>query len=416
MKFSSFGTHFSQHSGIVQLMDDLGDAMASSNVLMLGGGNPGHIPEVEKIFQDRMQEILNTPGEFAHIVGDYDSPQGDKSFLDDIAGLFKREYGWPITRDNIALTAGSQNGFFLLFNLFAGHFADDTVRKILLPLTPEYIGYSGIGYGDDMFTANKPTIEICDDLFFKYHVDFSSLVFGEEIGAMCVSRPTNPTGNVLSDDEVLHLLSIAEDKNIPLIIDSAYGVPFPNIIFTEVKPIWHECSIQCFSLSKLGLPGARTGIIIASPDIIQAVSNMNATINLAIGSFGPALVQELIQSGEITRMCSDIIKPFYQHKANFAIDLLKQHLAGIDFRIHTAEGAIFLWLWFPGMPISSQSLYERLKQRGVLVIPGHHFFPGLGESWSHQDECIRLTYSMDNDVVKQGIEILADEIKQVYAA
>lgn len=37
---------------------------------------------------------------------------------------------------------------------------------------------------------------------FKYHVDFEHLTIGDDIGAICVSRPTNPTGNVITDDEV----------------------------------------------------------------------------------------------------------------------------------------------------------------------------------------------------------------------
>jgi len=38
---------------------------------------------------------------------------------------------------------------------------------------------------------------------FKYHVDFSQLQPGDDIGALCVSRPTNPTGNVLTEDEII---------------------------------------------------------------------------------------------------------------------------------------------------------------------------------------------------------------------
>ena len=41
MKFSNFASRFNDSSGIVQLMDDLGNAMNNdSDLLMLGGGNP----------------------------------------------------------------------------------------------------------------------------------------------------------------------------------------------------------------------------------------------------------------------------------------------------------------------------------------------------------------------------------------
>ncbi|MBT4888297.1 MAG: valine--pyruvate transaminase, partial [Rhodospirillales bacterium] len=54
MQFSKFAKKFTDHSGISQLMEDLGDAMAGEqDVLMLGGGNPAHIPEMLAFFQDR---------------------------------------------------------------------------------------------------------------------------------------------------------------------------------------------------------------------------------------------------------------------------------------------------------------------------------------------------------------------------
>lgn len=43
---------------------------------------------------------------------------------------------------------------------------------------------------------------------------------------ICVSWPTNPTGNVITDEELLKLDALANQHGIPLVIDNAYGVPF----------------------------------------------------------------------------------------------------------------------------------------------------------------------------------------------
>ncbi len=99
-----------------------------------------------------------------------------------------------------------------------------------------------------------------------------------------------------------------------------------------------------------------------------------------------------------------------------AVGLLRDKLDGIDYCMHKPEGAIFLWLWFKNLPIPSARLYQRLKQRGVLVISGHYFFPGLEhDDWPHKHQCIRMTYSQKEPVVQKGIEIIADEIKAIYA-
>jgi valine--pyruvate aminotransferase len=77
MEFSKFGEKFTGHSGILQLMDDLGNAVAGDkDAIMLGGGNPSHIPSVQRLFRQRMIDILENGDEFEHLVGDYDPPGG----------------------------------------------------------------------------------------------------------------------------------------------------------------------------------------------------------------------------------------------------------------------------------------------------------------------------------------------------
>ncbi len=417
MSISLFQKRFTLDAGIVRLMDDLGGARTGdSNIRMLGGGNPAHIPEVLQFFQERLTRIADNPAELAHIIGDYDPPQGDSRFIGSLARLLHKQYGWDIGPENIALTPGSQYAFFILFNMFAGEYEDGSFRKILLPLTPEYIGYSDVCLMNNCFKSNRPLIEISGDHEFKYHVDFDRLHTGTDIGAICVSRPTNPTGNVIADDELEKLAELARSSRVPLIIDNAYGLPFPNILFGDATLTWDENRVLCMSLSKLGLPGVRTGIIIANEQIISAISKMNAIFSLAPGSFGPALALDLIETGDIFSLCSNVIRPYYQRKALHATTILRRELEGIDFYIHKTEGAIFLWLWIPGLPISCEQLYERLKLRSVLVVPGSYFFPGLKEEWQHRHECIRISYAMHDTIVEQGLIIIADEIKKVISA
>ena len=74
---------------------------------------------------------------------------------------------------------------------------------------------------------------------------------------------------------------------------------------------------------------------------------------------------------------------------------------------------MFFWLWLPGLPITSQELYLRLKAKGVVVVPGEHFFPGLPPGWQHSRECLRLTYSQEDNEVQRGLEIIAGEIRSL---
>ena len=414
MKLSKFGEKFTRKAGITQLMDDLGSAMASGDMLMLGGGNPAHIPEIQDLFRKRMESILSEASGFEQMIGNYDGSRGNEAFIEALADMLRNAFGWDIGPQNIALTNGSQNAFFCLFNLFAGDMPDGSKKKILFPLTPEYIGYADAGLSDDFFVARRPKIELLDDGLFKYHVDFQALEIGDDIGAICVSRPTNPTGNVLTDEEIRHLDEIARAKGIPFIIDNAYGTPFPNVIYTEAQPLWNPNTVVCMSLSKLGLPNLRTGIVVAREEIASAIADINGVMHLAPGGLGPRLAIDLVRSGEIMKVSREIAKPFYERKALQTLALFREELGDLPCLIHKPEGAFFLWLWFKELPCSSEELYERLKKRKTLIIPGHHFFPGLDEYWQHKFECIRVSYAQDETVVRQGVKIIAEEVRKLY--
>lgn len=413
MAYSNFGDRFNRFSGITQLMDDLNEGLLNDDIVMLGGGNPASIPEVHALINDILQQQMNS-GELISAIANYDGPQGKDSFLDALVDYFQQKYGWSISRKNIALTQGSQNSFFTLFNMFSGLNSAGINKKVLLPLTPEYIGYSDVGICEQQILGHRALIEEKDSGFFKYHVDFENLPIDEQIGLITVSRPTNPSGNVLSDDEIKRLDTVAQENNIPLLIDNAYGTPFPNIVFSSIQPFWNSNTIVCMSLSKLGLPGIRTGIVIAHEDIIKTVSNITANHSLSPVGIGASIVQQMIQSDVIDDLCIKTIKPYYQNKVNFMVNSLKQAINDERFSIHQPEGAIFVWLRFKALGITTMALYQRLKDKGLLVVPGEYFYPGREDDDEHQHECIRMNIVQNETEISKGIAILKTEIENLW--
>jgi len=414
---SHFGDVLTSGSGIETLMGDLGGALAGAHgaMRMLGGGNPAHIPEMQALWRSRMTEIMAEPGAFDRMLSNYDPPRGNARFLAALAALLQREFGWKIGPENLAITAGGQTAFFFLFNLLAGLGADGRVRKILFPLVPEYIGYANQGLAAGMMQSVEPQIEFLGNHRFKYHVDFDRLEVGDDIAALCVSRPTNPSGNVLTNEEIDRLDQVAQSAGVPLIIDNAYGAPFPGIVFREIAPIWNENIILTLSLSKLGLPNTRTGIVVARPETIAAIGSMNAVVGLANCSIGQALVLPLVESGEILRLSREVVRPYYERKSKLAQEWIAESFDDdLDYHVHVSEGALFLWLWFRGMKITAEELYRRLKERGVLIVPGHFFGVGAPGDWHHGHECIRLSFAMDETAVREGIAILAEEVARGY--
>lgn len=411
---TKFRKRFAGTSGISELMEDLGKAMSSGDMLMLGGGNPGSIPEVNKIWRERLFNLINNEAEIDSALTNYDTPQGNSRFIDAAVDFFNRHFGFNITSKNVAITNGSQTAMFNLLNLLGGTGDDGTLRKILFPIVPEYIGYADQHLEHDAFLSLRPKIELIGERRFKYRIDEELLErVKSPLGAVCVSRPTNPTGNVLTDDEIDYLHNYCKKRDIPLIIDNAYGAPFPQILFQDITPKWDKDIILSMSLSKIGLPSTRTGIVIAKEEIISALSAVNAITSLSTGSIGQVITYPLLEDDTLLDISKKYVKPFYEEKSLKALEWIDNYFDGINYRTHVSEGALFIWLWLPGLKITTKELYQRLKEKKVLIIPGSYFFYGLEEPWEHSDECIRMTYSQSEDVVHEGIKIIAEVLKDI---
>ena len=131
--------------------------------------------------------------------------------------------------------------------------------------------------------------------------------------------------------------------------------------------VWSVVWQAFLDWDRLSRPAAATAIVL-----------LIGPLRRALVSLGPAL------------HCRD--------RANQALAWLRSELDGCEYFIHPPEGAFFLWLWMPEISITSDELYRRLKDRGVYILPGHHFFPGLDEDWSHRHECIRISYSQGSEL------------------
>ena len=416
--FSLFGQKLTARSGILELMDDLGRAMTvDPHMRMLGGGNPAAVPELQALVRARMRELLDHGAAFDAMLANYEPPQGNPRFIRALAELLRRTFGWEVWPENIAITCGGQSANFYLFNLLAGRFAGGRQRQILLPLAPEYIGYADQGLEPDLFVACRPNIEWPhggDPRSFKYRIDFAAVEAAlrcHDIGAVAVSRPTNPTGNVLTDEEVARLSALAAARGIPLLLDGAYGAPFPGVMYVPAQPYWAPHVILTLSLSKLGLPGTRTGIVIAPEKIASAIASLTAIVGLANNTIGQQLVLPWVESGQILEIGPKLLRPFYDAKGRAALGWAHEFFdaAGVDWALHASEGAFFHWLWFRNLTIGTRELYERLKARKVLTVPGEYFFYGLDEDWPHRHECLRINFSQPAKTVREGLQIIAEE-------
>lgn len=414
-------------SGIYELMQDLGKGLNNPDTLMLGGGNPAIMEETQNFFIPILTDLMGNPEFFRKAFQSYSPPQGEESFITTVINYFHQITKWKISAEHICITQGSQQGFYMLYNYLIGRFnsspkknTNNSVKPVLMAVkTPDYIGYFDL-IPKDHFLSVAGKITDYGDGTFKYGIDFSTLEAmldkdGQDyqIQALVISSPNNPSSHVLSQSDTNRLYELAEQYDKLLIFDHAYGFPFPDIIFEETTNYpFTSNTLHCFSFSKIGLPGLRTGIMIGEPILIEKMTILNGIVNLAPSSFTSTLLDRVLKNPGFDKYIQEDLFPHYQKRQKAAFQHLQKSLQGTSAKIHRAQGGFFLWLWIPSFPLSSYQLYEKLKKEKVVVVPGNYFF---AEESDHKDAYLRISYTMEEEKVIKGLKIIGDTIKKTYS-
>lgn len=412
------GEQMSHLTGVRAIMKDIVETLGAAKgkeFINLSAGNPVILPEVEQLWRDCTEELLSSP-EYGEVVCRYGASQGYQPLIDAIVEDFNRRYDLALTARNILITPGSQTLYFFAANAFGGYTSGGELKQIVLPLSPDYTGYGGVSLFPEALVAYKPTLDIDEaNHRFKYRPDFSQLEINQNTGCVLFSRPCNPTGNVLTDEEVRKIASLAAPYDVPVLIDSAYGPPFPALNFTEMTPLFEPNILHCISLSKAGLPGERIGIAIGDEQAIQVLECFQTNMSIHSSRYGQAIAARAIRSGALADIALRVIRPYYQNKFAILEQTLDQAMPKeLPWFLHRGEGAIFAWLWLRDLPVTDWEFYQELKQVGIIVVPGNSFFPGIREDWPHKQQCVRISLTATDAEIETAMQRLAKVVGRVY--
>lgn len=383
------------------------------DIIDLSSGNPKVFPEITAMLHNFLKEI-SVDSQAATRLSQYGSVFGDAQLVNALIQLFK-SYQLNLTPDNFLISNGSQIALFYALTSFTGHHAKQKLN-LLLPQSPEYADYKAIGLPPEQFKSLPSKIEIIDKHLFRYRVNLDLLDF-TDIGAVLLSRPCNPSGSFLPKQELQILISKAKESDAVVIVDGAYSIPFPDLVYHEEKEILFEDNlIQTFSFSKAGLAGARLGIMIGEKELIKPVRIFQINTSLTVGILPQLIAGKALETGKLQEILQTTIRPYYYHRLEIVKKLFHEYMNDhIPYYLHQPDGGIFQWVWFKDLPIKDQELYEKLREDNLFITPGNIFFFGLpDENWKHRYECMRISLIDSEEHLRQGIKRLAVVINDLY--
>lgn len=407
MFLSKEGTSLASPNGLRTIMEDIAQTLRNADAgtpdyVNLSIGNPAPIPEVVAFWSALTQDVTAESG--SNKLGSYGASRGDDALLLQIARFFRTRLDWDIGPENIVVGPGSQ---FLCFA--AGVLFSDCDHPVILPRLPDYTGYDALRVGRDSLRGLAPEIVSLGPRSFRYRMNESALETVDRAGLFVASSPSNPASDVLDRQALSLILQAADRTDATVLLDHAYGLPFPGIAHGDYRMKLEPRLLHCFSLSKAGLPGARLGFAIGDPDRIQALTAFVSNAVLHASRLSQDIATAALRDQGILALAADHISPHYRKAAEHAQRAAQACLPqSINWKTHAQDGGMFLWLWCDEPWCDDLDLYRMGKERGVFFTPGRYFFlgPGQVQPWMHQ--CLRISLNQPPETLEYGLTILAE--------
>ena len=213
-----------------------------------------------------------------------------------------------------------------------------------------------------------------------------------DTGVIMVTNPNNPTGSRLSEEEMDLVVAAARRVGAWIVADEIYRGAETAGALTPTFWGRYEKVVVTSGLSKaFGLPGLRTGWIVAPPALIRHLCHYHDYLTLTpscLSEHLAGLVMRPRRRDEILRRTRSIIRENLPVLEGW----IAAHSDIFDY-VRPQAGAIALLRY--RLPIASETLGNRLRrERSVLIVPGRHF--GIGRY-------IRVGFGYDPRQLTQGL-------------
>ena len=327
------------------------------NVYDFSLGNPS-VP-VPECVDEAVAEILKDSSDKPHA---YTTAAGLLSLRKRIAEDVNGRFGLDIDPERIYVTCGAAAG--LTISLKAVLEPGEEV-VVIAPFFPEYRVFTEASGG-----VLKVVPAAAD---FKVDIEAFKAAVSEKTRAVIINSPNNPSGAVLSDDDLgamADILREAEtryDRTIYLISDEPYReIVYDGRSFTSPLSIYAD-SIMCYSFSKsLSIPGERIGYIAVNSRMKDA-GEVYAAIMGAGRALGyvnpPSLFQRVIER------CIGVTADISEYELNRKT--LTEGLKSIGYEYVEPEGAFYLFL--KALEPDAKAFSERAKKHELLLVPSDDF-------------------------------------------
>ncbi len=317
----------------------------------------------------------------------YTQSLGLPDLRDAITAHYGATYGVSVDPDDIVVTQGTSPAMLLLFGALLDPGDEVVMPDPCYPAYPNYVSFLG---------GVPKLIRTHADEGFRYRLDELRAAIGPRTRAIMITSPSNPTGHVLSPDDMKALAQLAEETGVYIASDEIYhGLNFCGPDHTILEYTDRAFVLNGFSKA-YAMTGWRLGYLIAPREFVRPAEKIQQNFFLAANAFvQQAGVVALTQAGpDVTRM-----RELYDERRRFLVPALRE--AGLRIDCEPC-GAFYVFADASAWGSDSLDLCRRmLEEAGVACAPGVDFGPG-GEGF------LRFSYATSMERLEEGARRIAE--------
>ena len=369
-------------SGIRKFFDLLGDR---KDVISLTVGEPDFMTPYH--IREAGIESLEKGRTF------YTSNNGILELRREICNYLNRRFGLAYEpKSEVIVTVGGSEAI------------DLTVRALIEPGDEAIIPVpSFVCYGPIVELAHgKPVfIETKEEDNFKLRPEALRAAITPKTKLLILPYPNNPTGAVMTKDELEEIAQILEGTNIMVLSDEIYGeltYGRRHTAFATVGNMW-ERTITVSGFSKAyAMTGWRLGYLCAPKELVTQMHKIHQYAIMCAPTTSQLAAIEALKHGDpdIEMMANE-----YNRRRKYILDGLRK--MGID--TFEAEGAFYVFPRIGKFGLSSDDFCQKLlDEKGVAIVPGNAF-GDCGEGYA------RISYAYSVEHITEALKRMREFIK-----
>ncbi len=372
-------------SGIRKFFDLLGDR---KDVISLTVGEPDFMTPYH--IREAGIESLEKGRTF------YTSNNGILELRREICNYLNRRFGLTYEpKSEVIVTVGGSEAI------------DLTVRALIEPGDEAIIPVpSFVCYGPIVELAHgKPVfIETKEEDNFKLRPEALRAAITPKTKLLILPYPNNPTGAVMTKDELEEIAQILEGTNIMVLSDEIYGeltYGRRHTAFATVGNMW-ERTITVSGFSKAyAMTGWRLGYLCAPKELVTQMHKIHQYAIMCAPTTSQLAAIEALKHGDpdIEMMANE-----YNRRRKYILDGLRK--MGID--TFEAEGAFYVFPRIGKFGLSSDDFCQKLlDEKGVAIVPGNAF-GDCGEGYA------RISYAYSVEHITEALKRMNEFIKELF--